>query len=365
MGPDEMVRAAAIARQYFLDGRSKVEIADTFGLSRFKVARILEECLALGIVDIKITLPAHVDSELSEQLRTQLGLHYSLVVDTQEESEVELRSHLGRVTAELLTEIVRPEDVLGVGWGRTLSATADHLSALAPCPVVQMAGVAGSVAENSMELVRRITSVSGGLAYPIYAPLLLPDAATAAGLRRQADVASAAEQFDRITKAVVAVGSWDPPNSQLHAAMDPRERERLRRLGVRAEVCGALVDSDGNSVDTDLPSRMIAIDTDQLAEVPDVIAVAGGESKAEAIAALLRSGLISSLVTDVAVARHLLGTLRNASLSTPERPGPTKATLPARGPTGAPSMRPAAPSSADPLGAPPSRRRVVHQHRGN
>lgn len=309
MGPDQMVRAAAIARQYFLDRRSKVEIAEAFGLSRFKVARILDECVAAGIVEIKISLPASVDFDLSERLRARLGLQYALVVDTEEDSETALRSHLGRVAAELLTEIVHPEDVLGVGWGRTLTAVADHLTSLAPCLVVQMAGVVGSVADNSMELVRRFTSVSGGPAYPIYAPLLLPDSGTAAGLRRQTDVAAAAEQFRRITKAVVAVGSWEPPNSQLFAAMDPRERERLRRDGVRAEVCGALVDADGKPVATDLPSRMIAIDTDQLADIPVVIAVAGGENKAAAIAALLKSGLINSLVTDRAVAQYLLARL--------------------------------------------------------
>jgi DNA-binding transcriptional regulator LsrR (DeoR family) len=295
-----------MTRQYFLDGKSKIQIAETFGVSRFKVARIIEECIQLGIVEIRITLPADVNFELSDRLRSELNLRYALVVDTREESESDLRSHLGRVAAQLLTEIVTSEDVLGIGWGRTLSAMADHLTQLAPCPVVQMAGVAGSVAENSMELVRRITSVSGGQAFPIYAPLLLPDAATAAGLRRQTDVAAAAEQFARITKAVIAVGSWDPPNSQLHAAMDPRERDQLRQLGARAEACGVLVDSDGRLINTDLLSRMIVIDNAQLGAIPDVIAVAGGTGKAEAVAALLRAGFVTSVVTDAVVANRLL-----------------------------------------------------------
>ena len=45
-GPAELIRSAAIARRYYLDGRSKLEIAEEFGLSRFKVARLLDEARA-------------------------------------------------------------------------------------------------------------------------------------------------------------------------------------------------------------------------------------------------------------------------------------------------------------------------------
>ena len=38
-GPAALALAALVARRYFLDERSKVEIAGELGLSRFKVAR--------------------------------------------------------------------------------------------------------------------------------------------------------------------------------------------------------------------------------------------------------------------------------------------------------------------------------------
>jgi DNA-binding transcriptional regulator LsrR (DeoR family) len=43
-----------------------------------------------------------------------------------------------------------------------------------------------------------------------------------------------------------------------------------------------------------------------LRRVPEVVAVAGGIRKATAIGAVLRSGLVTSLVTDTAAAEHLL-----------------------------------------------------------
>ena len=45
----DVLRLAAIARDFYLDGKSKIEIAESYGISRFKVARLLEEARAAGV----------------------------------------------------------------------------------------------------------------------------------------------------------------------------------------------------------------------------------------------------------------------------------------------------------------------------
>ena len=57
-GPAELVRAATVARLYFLESKSKSEIADELGINRFKVARILEQAQESGLVRIEISVPA-------------------------------------------------------------------------------------------------------------------------------------------------------------------------------------------------------------------------------------------------------------------------------------------------------------------
>ncbi len=58
MGPDELVRISHVARRHYLDGKTKIEIADELGVSRFKIARMLEDALAQGLVKITIEAPA-------------------------------------------------------------------------------------------------------------------------------------------------------------------------------------------------------------------------------------------------------------------------------------------------------------------
>ena len=306
--PADLVQTASVARRFYLQGQSKVEIADELGLNRWKVARMIEDARRSGLVHIEIRLPAAIDAELSDQLARAYGLRRAIVVDTPDDPPEQLRTDLGRVAADLLSEIAGPHDVIGLGWGRTLVAMTAALADLPRCAVVQLTGAvsAVSVGENSQELVRRVAEVTGGTPYPIYAPMVLPDSATAAGLRSQREVAETLDWHPKVTIAVVAVGSWEPPDSQLYNYLSPTDRDPLYEAGVRAEICASFVSREGEEVPTDLRDRIIAITGDQLRKVPEIIAVAGGATKAGAIGSVLRGGFATTLVTDVAAARRLL-----------------------------------------------------------
>jgi DNA-binding transcriptional regulator LsrR (DeoR family) len=306
MGPAELQRATTVARRYYLEDKAKKEIADELGISRYKVARILDECRKQGIVRIEIGVPTAVDSELSEQLRVAFGLQHALVVKVTASDVVTLRRELGTAATELLTEIVTEDDVLGVSWGRTLDTMAGALRSLAPCSIVQMTGVTGAVGANTIDLVRQLAAVSRGPAYPIYAPLVVSDAGTARALYEQPGIAAATSRFPSITKAAVAIGSWGPDGSQVYEAMPPAMLASLSTTDIAAEVCSILLAQDGTPTGGDISRLTISIDAEQLRRIPEVIAVAGGASKARAIHSVLRGGLANSVITDESAARLLL-----------------------------------------------------------
>lgn len=59
-GPAERVLMATVARRYYLDGRSKTEIATALGMSRSKVAGLLHRAQADRFVRIEISSPARL-----------------------------------------------------------------------------------------------------------------------------------------------------------------------------------------------------------------------------------------------------------------------------------------------------------------
>jgi DNA-binding transcriptional regulator LsrR (DeoR family) len=275
-GPAQVVLTASVARRYYLDGRSKVEIAEEFGMSRFKVARLLDDARQSGLVRIEIRHQGEIDVDLSAQLRDRCGLQHAVVVDVPDDDATSLRGHVGRAAARLLAEIITPQDVLGLAWARAVSATA---------------------------------RASGGAAHLFYAPLTLPDAATARALRQQPEIARAFDQLPSVTKAVAGVGLWEAGQSTLYDTASDDDRRALRELGVCADISGVFVASDGTPVPTELAERMIAISADQMRAIPELVAVPYGIRKAPAVRAALRSGLVSGIVTHTTLARAVLDEL--------------------------------------------------------
>jgi DNA-binding transcriptional regulator LsrR (DeoR family) len=135
-----VVNTVLAARRYFLDGASKSEIAQELGISRFKVARLLDAARRDGIVRIEIGAPSEIDMELSSQLAARHGLRDALVVRTMDGPDEFKREQLGRACAELLTQTLAASDVVGISWGRTLHSMVGHLSRLPGCTVVQIVG---------------------------------------------------------------------------------------------------------------------------------------------------------------------------------------------------------------------------------
>ena len=142
--------------------------------------------------------------------------------------------------------------------------------------------------------------------YPIVAPLFVEDADAAESLRRHPYIRSAMDLFGSLTTALLSVGAWDPHDSQVWEALTPQDRDVAVAGGCVADIAGILVTRDGIPVHPDLQKRCLNISYEQLRAVPRIIAVAAGASKAGAIRAVARAGLVTELVADHALALAVL-----------------------------------------------------------
>ncbi|GAA3539421.1 DeoR family transcriptional regulator [Amycolatopsis ultiminotia] len=299
-----------MARRFYVQGHSKLEIADEFGMSRFKVARMLDAARESGLVRIEFDLQAPVDVELSDEVRRAYRLDRVLVLErsSMREPKEVVRRRVGALAARLLEEIAVAEDVIGLSWARSVNAMTEAIRTLPRCPIVQLCGVQAGMdmRGRSVETVSRVTAVSGGEAYPIFGPLVLPDQRTTEILRHQPGIAETFAQFGKLTKAVVSIGAWTPGESTVYDALDDAERAAIAARGATAEVAARLFDAAGNPVSTGLTHHVLAISREELTAVPEVIAIGYSRPKAEAVDAVLRSRMVSSLVTDAAAAEALL-----------------------------------------------------------
>lgn len=304
-GPFWLVQAAEIARLFYVDGRSKVEIGDQLGVSRFRVARILEDARELGLVRVSISLPAAIDAEASAAVKRHTGAR---AIVLSQEATGEIRPHLGRLGADLLSERATSDDVLGFTCSRSVSAVCSALTTLSACDVIQLTGtLAGRDGEpGSVESVRHAAAVGGGKQFPIYAPMVLPDAETTRGLARQDSIRRVLDLVPTVTIALVAIGGWSPETSTAWEAATPTDHASARAAGAVGEVGGRLFDAQGRAVATGLDDRVLGFGLEELRAVPEVIALAHGAGRAAAAHAAVTGGLIDTLVCDHAVASAVL-----------------------------------------------------------
>ncbi len=307
-GPAELVMAAVVARRHYLNGESKIEIADALGISRFKVARLIDQARELGIVRIEIVASGDLDLDRSARLQEAYGLRHAVVIDGSRVEEHTLADHLGAEAAQLLTEILTETDVLGLPWSRSVDTMTLLLRDLPRIEVIQLSGALQVAGHDSsaVDIVRRVARLAGGGSSVFYAPLLLDDAAGAATLKREPQVARVLAQASRVTHAVVGVGAWEAGLSTLFDAVSPEDQDSIRDLGVVGELAGVFFDGEGRLVDPPLAGRVVTMSPGVLRGIDEVLAIVSGEAKSVAVRAALRGCLVNSVVMDAALADALL-----------------------------------------------------------
>lgn len=303
----ELVLMTRVARRFYLDNCSKSEIAEEIGISRFRVARLLDSARESGVVKIEITSTSDVNANMSVALQQRYGLRHAVVLDADDHDQGELRERLGQIAADVLSEIVTTSDVLGLAWARSLRGVGSARTAIAAGHVVQLTGaLSGPDGSDVLGLVRRVARAGGGIPHVYYAPLVVSDASIAATLRRQPDVGRAADMIRDVTVAVVGIGAWAPGMSTIYDTVEPVDRTNTAQRGVVGEISGVLIDAVGAGVSAPLSRRIIGVSADELARVPLVLAVAYGEAKAEAVRAALLGGFVHGLITHSGLTRRLL-----------------------------------------------------------
>lgn len=308
--PDEplhtRVLMADLARAHYLDGRSKIELSEQFGVNRFQIARLLERAREVGIVTIEVHDPRVPRSADEQRLADVLGVDSVRIVGGAETSASDV-ARLGGSVLDEIANVLRPGMTLGISWSRTLDSAAHLLATLPRCTVVQLTGAFEIAAGGTFRrLLAQLDRRSDVTAYPLYAPLLVDRIETADDLRRQPVVAAALQRADALDVAVVAIGAWQRGESAVWDRASPGLREACAHAGAVAEFSGLFVGENGHTVSTPLDGRVIGVTMEQLRGARHVIGFAAGAARADAVRAASRSGVFSTLVVDTALADALL-----------------------------------------------------------
>ena len=129
-----------VAKSYYMDNLSQLEIAKQENISRSTVSRLLERARTTGVVCIEIKPPSDFAlKESEEKLQEALGLDEVIVVpasvgESSPQTQQQLILDVASVAAAHLPSLLEHSRFIGVGWGRTVYYTAEYLPQLSPSP---------------------------------------------------------------------------------------------------------------------------------------------------------------------------------------------------------------------------------------
>lgn len=309
LDPDRSLAIRA-AWLHHAGGMTQAAVAQRLGIPSVKAHRLIARAVAEGAVKVTIDGDIVECLELEAALIARYGLANAEVAPDLGEAGLPLRT-LGLAGASWLRRQIESgrHPVIGIGHGRTLAAAIRSLPRIDPRGVrfvSLLGGLTRNFLANPHDVLHRLAERTGAQAHVMPVPFFANSAEDRDVLLAQRGVAEVFQLAEAAGLRFVGIGTVGPDTQLVASGMiEPSEIEEVARAGGVGELLGHFFDASGRLLETTLTARTLGVSCGGDG-AGRVVALAGGEKKVAPIRAVLRSGLLSGLVTDERTARALL-----------------------------------------------------------
>lgn len=242
--------------------------------------------------------------DMQKDLEKALGLKQAIIVPGDSSDNSGVLREMGKVTAATIKSLIQAKDIIGITGGSTMASVAEEMTQSNERSDVLVIPARGGLGEEIETQSNAIAAKIGKKLGGAYRLLNVPDTLEAEALDiivKNDEIKSSINLINRINLLVFGIGRAD---NMAHRRNLPKDRiETILSQGSVAEAFGHYFDIKGNEI---WEYKTIGLSIDKFKEISNVIGVAGGAEKAEAIVAItsLRKDII--IVTDESAARKIL-----------------------------------------------------------
>lgn len=307
----QIKQAVEISKLYYLDGATQAEIAKKLHLSRPTISRALQFARDNQIVKIQVSDPLSDLSDLREQVKERYHLDEVVIATPDGDGTAATLDALGAAAAKYLEEVVVDNDTLGISWGQTLAAVARHLqpSARKNIRAVYLKGTVANSTHNNyvVEVTKAFNRCFHTQAQILPLPVIFENKDVKEMVVKDRFINEILMTGRQATVDLFTVGTTEPDATLFELGyLSDQQIAQLQKESV-GDIISQFVDEKGKIVDEDLTARTVALPLNELKNTRQSILIAGGMNKLKPIKAALAGRYANVLVTDVAVAQHLIG----------------------------------------------------------
>lgn len=290
-----------VAWYYYVENLTQQKIAEIMGVSRITVNKMLDEARNKGIIQFNIPLQNLKKIELENKLKEKYNLEDVLIIPTGEEDN--LKSILGKAAAIYIENLLENNSYINIGYGETLNSLIDNLT---------------KTSEKSFSII----SLTGGVMpyLPYYsnsnnklslnlipAPLFMDNLVAAEKIQQEKSVQDIFDLSSLASLSVTGIGELsEEATIQKTGIVSSMDLKKMKMKGAVADILMHFIDKDGNLIQSEYENKLISTSLEKLRGMKNIIAVAAGDKKVNAIDASMKTRIFNRLITDENTARQLI-----------------------------------------------------------
>jgi DNA-binding transcriptional regulator LsrR (DeoR family) len=313
--------AIRAARCYYLQNMTMDAIAREMSTSRSTISRLLARARAEGLVEFRLRTPDEQATELEQRIRSGHHVRAHVVPVSRQAGELEVLSQVARSAAWILDGLFGSDMVLGIAWGRTVSAVSEYLQRKPTrgSAIIQLNGAGNTQStgiEYASEILGRFGHAFDAQVQQFPVPAFFDYADTRAALWRERSIISILSQQARADIALFSVGDVTSraamPGSGLSSHvyvggyLEETDYVTMKAQGVVGDVATIFVREDGSYDGIPLNERSSVPPPPVFRTIPRRLCVVAGANRARGLKGALACGLITDLVIDEQTAEALV-----------------------------------------------------------
>jgi len=242
---------------------------------------------------------------LERELQSSLGIQKVIIVSGNNDESPWVKKEIGRAAAIRMRANLKEENIIAVTGGSTMAAVAEMLTPEFVGQNCLFVPARGGIGENVKNQANTICSIMADHTGSRHRVLYVPDQVSEEIYNSFIKEPEISEILALIRSAnLVLHGIGDALTMAERRKTNTADLEKLHSSGAVGEAFGYYFNEAGEVVHK---VQTIGLQLEDLSTIPHVIAVAGGKSKAKAIAAYMkRAPEATTLITDEGAAMQLL-----------------------------------------------------------
>lgn len=287
---------------YYMEDYTQQQISSMLGISRAKVIRLLEEARKQGVIQFIFRQEDSERMQVERELIERFGLDDAFVIPTPAPG-ADIRDSLASAAAMYVADHLRPDGYLNIGYGDTMSLVLNHLAS-ARGSSLNVVSLTGGV---SYYLPKISSEVFGMRLFLTPAPLVVSTSELRDALLDEPSIRDIYRLTEHADMSIVGIGGAEENATVLrNGILNKNELALLKMQGAVGDILTHFIDAEGQPIATTIEDRIVSTRLDDLKKMKNVVGVAAGKDKVDAIRAVLVPGYLNVLITDGNTARELL-----------------------------------------------------------